>query len=232
MKRLDDRFVSLERSLTTIQVTVEYLKHFLTNEDLKSNVAQHVMARQSPYPFTVLSRFPVFDKYVSWQVLYDSYDPPIITVDRSLFRTHELPLIDPDVLNLIELLPENIEVKLTQRFSVANLLLHKSDSIQEALSDSYQEDSKTGSLKVVAQLENLHDSTETSFLQTQTKIVEKWNKISAYMIGNKTCVIDRQSWITKNNKLIKYNHDTIGYPINPMGRTGTRGRGALWSKKV
>lgn len=71
IKRLDDRMVSLERSLTNIQVTVEYLKHFLTNEDLKSvNLAQHIMARQSPYPFTVLSRFPVFDKYVSWQVVY------------------------------------------------------------------------------------------------------------------------------------------------------------------
>jgi hypothetical protein len=57
--------------LTTIQVTVEYLKHFLTNEDLKSvNVAQHVMARQSPYPFTVLSRFPVFDKYVKYNNHY------------------------------------------------------------------------------------------------------------------------------------------------------------------
>ena len=71
IKRLDDRFVSLERNLTTIQVTVEYLKHFLTNEDLKSvNVAQHVMARQSPYPFTVLSRFPVFDKYVKYNNNY------------------------------------------------------------------------------------------------------------------------------------------------------------------
>ena len=154
---------------------------------------------------------------ISWQVLYDSYDPPIITVDRSLFTVDELPLIDPDALNLIELLPENIEVKLTQLFSVANLLMHKSDSIQCVLDDaildpgdSNQEDTKTGSLKVVAQLENLHDNTDASFLQTQAKIVEKWNKITACMIENKTCVIDRQTWITKNNKLIKYNHDTIG----------------------
>ena len=56
-----------------------YLKHFLTNKDslsyLKSlNVNQHIHSRQSPYPFTSLSRFPVFDKYVSWDNLYDSYD--------------------------------------------------------------------------------------------------------------------------------------------------------------
>ena len=28
----------------------------------------HVVARQSPYPATSLARFPVFDKYVPWEV--------------------------------------------------------------------------------------------------------------------------------------------------------------------
>ena len=142
-----------------------------------------------------------------------------------------MPLIDPDVLNLVELLPGNIEVKLTQRFSAANLLLHKSESIQDFGIDqdsNHEVDSQTGALNVVAQLENLHENKEASFLQTQAKIFEKWNKITACSIENKTCVIDRQSWITKNNKLIKYAPDTCGFPINPMGRTGSRGRGALW----
>lgn len=100
IKRLDDRMVSVERNLTTIQVTVEYLKHFLTNKDFKTvNMGQHIMARQSPYPFTLLSRFPVFDKYVSWELLYDSYDPPKIIVDKdSIFPAKELPFIDPDEL--------------------------------------------------------------------------------------------------------------------------------------
>lgn len=103
IKRLDDRMVSIERNLTAIQVTVEYLKHFLTNKDssgLKSvNIGQHVMARQSPYPFTIQSRFPVFDKYVSWQICYDSYDPPNIVVDKNLnFSLKELSFIDPDDL--------------------------------------------------------------------------------------------------------------------------------------
>jgi hypothetical protein len=97
--------VTVERNLTTIQVTVEYLKHFLTNKDsngLKtSNIDQHIMARQSPYPFTVQSRFPVFDKYVSWEVFYDLYDPPIIVVDRNAnFPQVQLSLIDPDELKL------------------------------------------------------------------------------------------------------------------------------------
>jgi hypothetical protein len=76
------------------------LKHFLTNKDsngLKSvNDGQHIMARQSPYPFTTLSRFPVFDKYVSWEIFYDSYDPPMIVVDKNLnFTSKELLFVDP-----------------------------------------------------------------------------------------------------------------------------------------
>ena len=30
----------------------------------------HVAARQSPYPGTSVTRFPVFDKYVPWEVNY------------------------------------------------------------------------------------------------------------------------------------------------------------------
>ena len=46
-----------------------------------------------------MSRFPVFDKYVSWEVVYDSYDPPNIIVDKeTYFSKHELPFIDPDDL--------------------------------------------------------------------------------------------------------------------------------------
>ena len=89
--------------MTVIQVTVEYIKHFLTNKDahgLKSiNIRQHVMARQSPYPFSQFSRFPVFDKYVNWETVYDSYDPAIIYVDKNVtFNSQELPFTDPDDL--------------------------------------------------------------------------------------------------------------------------------------
>lgn len=103
LKRLDDRLISVERNLTVIQVTVEYIKHFLTNKEALGlkyvNVGQHIMARQSPYPFTQLSRFPVFDKYVSWDTVYDSYDPPKINVDKNLtFVSQEIPFTDADDL--------------------------------------------------------------------------------------------------------------------------------------
>ena len=48
----------------------------------------------------------------------------------------------------------------------------------------------------------------------------------------KKIMIDRKSWITKiDDKMqsvsVYYGLDPLGYPKNPMGRTGVRGRGAL-----
>ena len=59
------------------------------------------MARQSPYPFTTFSRFPVFDKYVSWEIFYDSYDPPMIAIHDTKnlnFTSKELLFVDPPEL--------------------------------------------------------------------------------------------------------------------------------------
>ena len=51
--------------------------------------------------------------------------------------------------------------------------------------------------------------------------------------SGKKITIDRKSWITKIDEQTSniypfiYSLDGIGYPKNPMGRTGVRGRGAL-----
>ncbi len=66
---------------------------------------------------------------------------------------------------------------------------------------------------VNAQLNNLHDNSTSTFLETQAKIVEKWNKITPCIIEGQRVLIDRKSWITKNLKHIKYTSDTMGYPM-------------------
>jgi hypothetical protein len=41
----------------------------------------------------------------------------------------------------------------------------------------------------------------------------------------------KQNVIISNMEIgisVEYTSDTMGYPMNPMGRTGARGRGALW----
>ena len=80
---------------------------------------------------------------------------------------------------------------------------------------------------VNVEFDNLHN-TSASFLETQAKIVEKWNKITPCIIESQRVIIDRSTWVTKNGIPIKYTCDTMGYSMNPMGRTGVRGRGALW----
>lgn len=60
-----------------------------------------------------------------------------------------------------------------------------------------------------------------------------WNSITVIDIPNqpgKKLTIDRTSWITTgedSQRSLIYPLDSFGYPINPMGRTGVRGRGAL-----
>jgi hypothetical protein len=56
----------------------------------------------------------------------------------------------------------------------------------------------------------------------------QWNKITSCTIDNQTVLIDRTTWIIKNGFSFQYQIDSLGYPINPMGRTGARGRGALF----
>jgi len=47
---------------------------FISGPNLQPNIVsdnssyKHVLSRQSPYPKTTVQRFPVFTKYVSWEV--------------------------------------------------------------------------------------------------------------------------------------------------------------------
>jgi hypothetical protein len=62
-------------------------------------------------------------------------------------------------------------------------------------------------------LENLENSSSTTFIETQRKIVEKWNKITQCIIDNQRVIVDRRSWIAKNGVSIQYTVDTMGYPM-------------------
>ena len=103
------------------------------------------MARQSPYPFTVQSRFPVFDKYVSWEVFYDSYDPPIVCVDKAkIYLTKELYLIDPEELKYkrkINFLVVIFEFRIYKKIVLAKLFLNsvwRSESLLYDLEFDYK----------------------------------------------------------------------------------------------
>ncbi|ESO90590.1 hypothetical protein LOTGIDRAFT_175816, partial [Lottia gigantea] len=101
-KRMNDRIVTLERGVTSCCLMLEEIKHML-KKDSKTTIASlrtlvHFSARQSPYPGTRIQRFPVFDKYVPWEVEYITYDPSLYTRPIKDFNQEIQMFVDPDIL--------------------------------------------------------------------------------------------------------------------------------------
>lgn len=142
-------------------------------------------ARQSPYPGTSIARFPVFDKYVPWETLYDVYDPKIYTLPIEKFPDEEKNYVDVDIIELKKLKEERAAM---------------------------MEEELIG-LPVLPPIPHM-----------------KWNAILTVFHQHKgsTQVIDRRSWISRDDQPCRYRLDPNGLPLNPMGRTGIRGKGTLW----
>jgi hypothetical protein len=79
-----------------------------------------------------------------------------------------------------------------------------------------------------SQMSLSHQSRQNAFM---------WNAISEIDMPNqpgKKLIVDRKSWITTLDEQTSqfypfiYSLDSTGLPKNPMGRTGVRGRGALY----
>ncbi|KAK3100144.1 hypothetical protein FSP39_015318 [Pinctada imbricata] len=188
IKRLNERILELERTISTSRMYLESIFHKLDKTDVlgvstaKGQVV-HVAARQSPYPTTRIIRFPVFDKYVPWEQTYDIYDPKVYTKSKDQFNEDEIIYVDEDLIELLKLKQE-----------------------RELLSEE-----------------------ELAELPPLPLFSPKWNALVSKKSGiDLTRVIDRRSWISLDNQPLRYNIDAAGLPINPMGRTGIRGKGILW----
>ncbi|KAL4230550.1 hypothetical protein ACF0H5_010931 [Mactra antiquata] len=60
------------------------------------------------------------------------------------------------------------------------------------------------------------------------KFNPKWNAVTSYKVKGEKREIDRRSWINIDDQPLRYKLDSLGIPLNPMGRTGLRGKGNLW----
>ncbi len=135
------------------------------------------------------------------------------------------------------MLPNVIEIKQNRKSSATSLFRGGYEQTSNIIIDNhlllpkYKEEEQAIKLKEneidVLNIVNTHIDT-TSFIETHVKLIEKWNRITPCIIEGKRLVIDRRTWIAKNGITLEYASDTMGYPMNPMGRTGARGRGALW----
>lgn len=62
----------------------------------------HYLSRHSPYVGTRIQRFPLADKYVSWDVIWINYDPVIYSRKREDFPVSLKPFVDEDILAIKE----------------------------------------------------------------------------------------------------------------------------------
>ena len=118
---LQSKINEIERMMSQTQICLESIKraaynnipsqslHRSTN-DLMSpitapgymSISIHYYSRHSPYVGTRINRFPIADKYVSWDVIWISYDPVIYSRKKENFPSFLKPFVDEDILALKE----------------------------------------------------------------------------------------------------------------------------------
>lgn len=81
MQRLNDRVISLEKALINNQSYLEQIKNLVSQKTSKSGLSDrkkksfiHILSRESPYVFTNIPRFFVYEKLVPWECSFDLYD--------------------------------------------------------------------------------------------------------------------------------------------------------------
>ncbi|XP_076098368.1 transient receptor potential cation channel subfamily M member-like 2 isoform X1 [Mytilus galloprovincialis] len=103
--KLVEQISNLEQNVTNCQMALEELRHMIEkiNPQLQpALVAEksfiHVLSRRSPYPETTVTRFPVFDKYVPWEIVYITYDPVVYSCPKDNYPEKTQPYVDQDFL--------------------------------------------------------------------------------------------------------------------------------------
>ncbi len=93
MQRLNDRVISLEKSILHNQSYLEVIKNLLTQKTSGSNLLNrkktnyiHILSRESPYIYTNIARFFIYEKLVPWDCVYDVYDPPFISLPADFIK--------------------------------------------------------------------------------------------------------------------------------------------------
>lgn len=74
----------------------------LASQPLSASTGIHYLSRHSPYVGTRIQRFPLADRYVSWDVSWINYDPVIYSRRREDFPATLTPFVDEDILALKE----------------------------------------------------------------------------------------------------------------------------------
>ncbi|CAF4365959.1 unnamed protein product, partial [Adineta steineri] len=101
LRQINDRVVSLEKIMIDSHILLEKIRSTIQQEDKSLPESQkfiHILSRESPYTYTNEARFPVTERYISWKIPFDLYDPTIIVLpkDHQCFRDDERPFVEPN----------------------------------------------------------------------------------------------------------------------------------------
>ncbi|CAF3796253.1 unnamed protein product, partial [Rotaria sp. Silwood1] len=221
LRQINDRVGSLDRLLIDSHILLEKIRSTIEQGDKSLPEAEkfvHILSRESPYIYTNESRFPVTERHIPWKVQFDLYDPTVISLpkDHVCFKASEQPFIEPDLLK-----------------STTN-----DDYTVDDEDESPMAPDETATPLVPITQPDLFEAIEAPVTTVTNDIIIpftdfKWNQIDELQLSNGKkfqIIIDRTTWIISSEDKIApaYQLDTqLSIPLNPMGRTGVRGRGAL-----
>lgn len=102
MQRLNFRVINLEQSIQSNQQYLEQIKNSMASKVSKKGLYDrrlasyiHILARESPYVNTNITRFFIYEKLVPWECTIDLYDPPFCSLPVDYFKVERI-FIDED----------------------------------------------------------------------------------------------------------------------------------------
>ncbi|CAF3687580.1 unnamed protein product [Rotaria sp. Silwood1] len=223
LRQINDRAGSLDRLMIDTHILIEKIRSKIQREDKslpELDKFAHILSRESPYIYTNEPRFPVTERYISWKIQFYSYDPTIISLPKEhvCFKDSERPFVEPDLLKTTS--DDDDHVTLTDEYENESPVIADTDA--------------TSSVPITQP--DLYEAIETPATTVTNDIIIpftdfKWNQIVELQLSNGNKIImDRTTWIKspEDNTSPTYPLDPqLSIPLNPMGRTGVRGRGAL-----
>lgn len=216
LRRINDRVVTLEKLMVDSHILLEKIRVSLQNEDNSLPDRQkfiHILSRESPYIYTNEIRFPVSERYIPWRIPFDLYDPTVIVLpkEHNCFKDNERTYVEPNLIKS----NRNEDDNEGEATSTTDTFLPPPTPI--------------GQLGTFGALEATIPPIPVDINIPLSDY--KWNQVSEVQLPDgKKMLVDRTTWATNpsDKSPLIYRLDTqLLIPLNPMGRTGVRGRGAL-----
>ncbi|CAF4398176.1 unnamed protein product [Rotaria socialis] len=214
VRQINDRVVSLEKLMVDSHILLEKIRSAIHQEDRSLPECRkfiHMLSRESPYIYTNRARFPVTERHIHWEVPFDLYDPAIITLPKQheCFQDIERLFVEPNMLK------SSFDSDDESQLAAEATVITPTSLFQPDLFGA-----------VGPQVTTVTNDFTIPFTDN------KWNQtIEMQLSDGRKIILDRTTWTVgagddKTSSTYRLDNQ-LAVPLNPMGRTGIRGRGAL-----